>query len=92
MAHSNVVINCIGREWPTRNFSLEEVNIHGPARLARIARESGVKRFVHISAINAREQPKVGLVPEPVNSWEAIAVGASAGYQLSWGREFDPTL
>lgn len=23
VAHSNVVINLIGREWPTRNFSLK---------------------------------------------------------------------
>lgn len=59
MQHSNVVINLIGRQWETRNFSFEDVNIEGPARLARIAREMGVKRFIHISDINARENPKV---------------------------------
>jgi NADH dehydrogenase (ubiquinone) 1 alpha subcomplex subunit 9 len=60
MQHSNVVVNLIGRDWATRNFSLEEVNVTGPARLARIARECGVERFVHISNINAREKPEVG--------------------------------
>ena len=59
MAYSNVVINLIGKEWGTRNFSLQEVHVDGPARLARIAREMGVERFIHISHINAREDPQV---------------------------------
>lgn len=65
MLHSNVVINLVGREWPTKNFSLEDVNVTGPARIARIAAELGVKRFVQISAINAREQPQRAFMPNP---------------------------
>ena len=59
MRHSNVVVNLIGKDWATRNFTLKDVNVTGPATLARIARESGVERFVYISHINARENTKV---------------------------------
>ena len=62
MKYSNVVVNLIGQEWPTKNFSLEEANVEGPARLARLAREMGVERFVHVSHINAREKPEVELL------------------------------
>ena len=59
MMHSDVVINLIGREFETMNFKFEDVNIHGPRLLAKLARECGVKDFIHISALNAREKPKV---------------------------------
>ena len=59
MMHSDVVINLIGREYETMNFKFEDVNIHGPKLLAKLARECGVKDFIHISALNAREKPKV---------------------------------
>lgn len=69
LSRSDVVINCIGsfRDThhivPTRrangeisrvNYSMEESNIEIPRRLARIARENGVKTFVHISALSAK--------------------------------------
>jgi len=57
IGHSNVVINLIGREIDTKNFNQWDVNYHGAQRLARLAREAGVERFVHISHINARENP-----------------------------------
>ena len=59
MQHSDVVINLIGREYETRNYKFEDINIHGPKMLARLARECGVQNFIHISALNAREKPKV---------------------------------
>jgi len=57
VSHSNIVINCVGRGYETGNFSFEDVNITGPARLARICKEMGVQRFVHFSHINARKNP-----------------------------------
>jgi len=57
MKYSDVVVNCIGREYETRNFKFKDVNVTGPATLARIAREMGVKRFIHISSINASDKP-----------------------------------
>ncbi len=54
--HSTIVINLIGRGIETSNFSFEDVNIRGPAAIARICREMGVKRLVHMSSINARSE------------------------------------
>ncbi|CAG8539280.1 48_t:CDS:2 [Dentiscutata erythropus] len=51
--HSDIVYNLIGRDHETRNFSFEKVHVEGAAKIARISRELGVSRFVHVSALNA---------------------------------------
>ncbi|XP_066319879.1 NADH dehydrogenase [ubiquinone] 1 alpha subcomplex subunit 9, mitochondrial-like isoform X1 [Miscanthus floridulus] len=54
MAKSNVVINLIGREYETRNFSFEEVNHHMAEQLATIAKEhGGIMRFIQVSCLGA---------------------------------------
>ncbi|KAK9756834.1 hypothetical protein RND81_01G124000 [Saponaria officinalis] len=54
MAKANVVINLIGREYETRNFSFEEVNYHMAEQLAVIAKEhGGIMRFIQISCLGA---------------------------------------
>ena len=58
MKYSNIVVNTIGKENETRNFSFNEVHVEGPRRMARIAREVGVKKFIHISALNAQPNPE----------------------------------
>jgi len=63
MKYSDIVINCIGREYETRNFKFKDVNVTGPATLARIAKEMGVKRFIHISSINASDNPQWIFMP-----------------------------
>jgi len=63
VSHSNIVINLIGRSFETRNFSYEDVNITGPQNIARICKEAGVKRLVHMSHIAARENPEVAFLP-----------------------------
>ncbi|GJY94034.1 NADH dehydrogenase [ubiquinone] 1 alpha subcomplex subunit 9, mitochondrial [Tanacetum coccineum] len=45
MAKANVVINLIGREYETRNYSLEEVNHHMAAQLAKISKEHGASQY-----------------------------------------------
>jgi len=50
--HSNVVINLIGRDFETLNFSFEDAQVEGAGRIARICKEMGVKRLVHVSAMN----------------------------------------
>ena len=72
MLHSDVVINLIGREYETRNFKFADVNLEGPKMLARLARECGVKDFIHISSLNAREKPKVELTNYIVSSGAII--------------------
>src|SRR5438132_14331763 len=53
VAGNATLVNCVGilRESGAQTFEL--VHHTGPARLARLAREAGVERFVHISAIGA---------------------------------------
>jgi len=63
VSHSNIVINLIGRGVETTNFSFEDVNITGPQTIARICKEAGVKRLVHMSHINAREEPEQAFLP-----------------------------
>lgn len=56
--HSNVVINLIGKDHDTRNFSLEDTHVTVARHLARIAKECGVDKFIHMSALNCTEHPK----------------------------------
>jgi uncharacterized protein YbjT (DUF2867 family) len=53
LAGNDSLVNCVGilRERGAQTFEL--VHHTAPARLARFAREAGVDRFVHISAIGA---------------------------------------
>jgi hypothetical protein len=68
IAHSDIVINLIGKHFetthlvPTRradgklsrvNFGFDEVHEEIPRRLARLAKEAGVRSFVHMSALSA---------------------------------------
>ncbi len=59
MRHSNIVVNVIGKQYETFNFKFKDVNVDGARRIARIAREEGVDRLIHISAVNAKENPDV---------------------------------
>jgi len=74
VSHSNIVINLIGRGWETSNFSYNDVNVTGPQTIARICKEAGVQRLVHLSHINARENPEKAFLPGGSNflrsKWE----------------------
>lgn len=47
------LVNCVGILRESGSQTFERVHHTGPARLARLAREAEVERFVHISAIGA---------------------------------------
>ncbi|XP_074907760.1 NADH dehydrogenase [ubiquinone] 1 alpha subcomplex subunit 9, mitochondrial [Buteo buteo] len=51
--HSNVVINLVGKEWETKNFSFEDEFVNIPKSIAQITREAGVETLIHISHLNA---------------------------------------
>jgi len=55
--YSNVVINLVGRDWETKNFKFNDVHVEGARRIARISREMGVERFIHLSALNIDPLP-----------------------------------
>ncbi|CAG5106225.1 Similar to Ndufa9: NADH dehydrogenase [ubiquinone] 1 alpha subcomplex subunit 9 [Cotesia congregata] len=64
MKYSNVVVNLIGRDWETKNFTYNDVHVEGAQRIARIARECGVERLIHVSALGCCENPTPILIEE----------------------------
>ncbi|KAH8300497.1 hypothetical protein KR018_009204 [Drosophila ironensis] len=56
--YSNVVINLVGRDFETKNFKFRDVHAQGAERIARISREAGVDRFIHLSSLNVEAKPK----------------------------------
>lgn len=50
---SDVVINLIGADAETWNFSFEDVHVTATEILARAAKEMGAQRFMHFSALGA---------------------------------------
>ena len=53
LAGNTALVNCVGILRESGRQTFERVHHTGPARLARLAREAGIERFVHISAIGA---------------------------------------
>ncbi|CAM8933309.1 unnamed protein product [Rhodiola kirilowii] len=54
MSKANVVINLIGRDYATRNFSIDEVNQNMAVQIAQIAKEhGGIMRFIQLSCLGA---------------------------------------
>ena len=54
IAKSSLVINLIGADRETWNYGFEEVHVDIPARIAKAVKEnSGVQRFIHVSALGA---------------------------------------
>jgi len=61
--HSNIVINLVGRDYETWRFKWDDVHVEGARRLARISREMGVQRFLHVSALNCSPDPPENILP-----------------------------
>ncbi|KAM7196302.1 putative N6-adenine methyltransferase domain containing protein [Rhypophila sp. PSN 637] len=51
--HSDVVFNLVGRNYPTKNFSFEDVHVEGAERIAEAVAKYDVDRFIHVSSYNA---------------------------------------
>lgn len=56
VAHSDIVFNCIGADYPTKNFSMADVNIGITERITEAVKEAGVPRYVYVSSYNANPQ------------------------------------
>ena len=50
---ADLVVNCVGVLTSTGKQSFNSLHVAGARAVAKAAREAGVKRFVHISAIGA---------------------------------------
>eukprot|EP00466_Bigelowiella_natans_P012137 jgi/Bigna1/85967/estExt_fgenesh1_pg.C_70137 len=53
VSKSNVVINCIGNEYATRNFSYRQTYVDSTKTIVEACKKAGVSRIVNISAVNA---------------------------------------
>ncbi|XP_071955648.1 NADH dehydrogenase [ubiquinone] 1 alpha subcomplex subunit 9, mitochondrial-like [Antedon mediterranea] len=51
--HCNIVINLLGQDYETRNFHFEDIHINVAGTLAKICKEEGVGRLIHLSALSA---------------------------------------
>ncbi|XP_047310594.1 NADH dehydrogenase [ubiquinone] 1 alpha subcomplex subunit 9, mitochondrial [Impatiens glandulifera] len=73
MAKANVVINLIGREYETRNYSFEEVNKSMAEQLAVIAKEhGGIMRFIQVSSLGASSSSPSRLLRAKAAGEEAV--------------------
>ncbi|XP_072519679.1 NADH dehydrogenase [ubiquinone] 1 alpha subcomplex subunit 9, mitochondrial [Salminus brasiliensis] len=53
IAHSNVVINLVGKEWETSNYKYDDVFVTIPQQIAKASREAGITKLIHMSHLNA---------------------------------------
>lgn len=51
--HSDMVFNLIGRNYPTKNFSLYDVHVEGTERIVEAVAKYDVDRYIHVSSYNA---------------------------------------
>lgn len=58
--HSDIVFNCIGADYATKNFSMADVNIGITERITQAVKDAGVPRHVYVSSYNA--DPRLQLV------------------------------
>ncbi|KAJ6264646.1 LOW QUALITY PROTEIN: hypothetical protein Dda_0795 [Drechslerella dactyloides] len=51
--HSDIVINLIGRDHETKNFSFWDVHVEGTQRIVEAVAKYDVDRYIHVSSYNA---------------------------------------
>eukprot|EP01127_Copromyxa_protea_P004846 TRINITY_DN14667_c0_g1_i1.p1 TRINITY_DN14667_c0_g1~~TRINITY_DN14667_c0_g1_i1.p1 ORF type:complete len:374 (-),score=92.57 TRINITY_DN14667_c0_g1_i1:83-1204(-) len=55
--YSNVIINLVGSRWDTRNFTMKQAHVDSARNIAEVAKEMGVERLIHVSALGADKCP-----------------------------------
>jgi len=76
--YSNVVVNLISNRTERKGFRYLDLNMIRARRIARMAREMGVERFIHISILNASENPEPALIRGGSNLLKSKALGEVA--------------
>lgn len=88
--HSDTVYNLIGRDYETRNFTFNQTHVDSARMLARISREEGVSRFIHVSSLNADPSSKSEFLKSKAHGESAVleeypnAVIARPGTMYGW--------
>jgi len=54
--HSDIVYNLIGRDYPTKNFDLEDVHVSGTERIVDAVAKYDIDRFVQVSSHSAHPE------------------------------------
>nr|POE98291.1 nadh-ubiquinone oxidoreductase 40 kda subunit, mitochondrial [Quercus suber] len=54
--HSDMVFNLVGRDYPTKNFDLEDVHVEGTHRIASAVAKYDVDRFIQVSSHSVHPQ------------------------------------
>jgi len=70
--HSNVVVNLVGQECATMNFSYDEAHVEGARSIAKAAKAAGCERFIHVSAMSARADSASGFSKSKAESEAAV--------------------
>lgn len=52
--HSDIVYNLIGRDYPTKNFTLDDVHVEGTERIVESVAKYDIDRYVHVSSHSAQ--------------------------------------
>jgi NADH dehydrogenase (ubiquinone) 1 alpha subcomplex subunit 9 len=84
--HSDMVFNLVGRNYPTKNFSLSDVNVEGVERIAEACAKYDVDRFIHVSSFNADPNSPSEFFRAKVGMYGHIQVPSLTGWQAEGER------
>lgn len=54
--HSDIVYNLVGRDYPTKNFSLDDVHVEGTRRIASAVAKYDIDRYIQVSSHSVHPQ------------------------------------
>jgi NADH dehydrogenase len=66
------IVNLVGELAENRQNTFQNIHVEFPARLARLARAAGVKRFVHISALGVGENSRLAYMQSKAAGEKAV--------------------
>lgn len=73
--HSDIVFNLVGKDYPTKNFTYNQVHIEGTERIAEAVAKYDVDRFIQVSSYNAD-------VNSPSEFFRSKAIGEQVARQI----------
>jgi NADH dehydrogenase len=79
MAGVDAVVHLVAIPRETGGRSFEQVNVRGVARVLEAARQTGVRRFVHLSALGVTDDPKLRFLS---SKWRGEALVRES--ELDW--------